>query len=57
MLHHTPEPIHEKINSEAPTRSKKLRTAKSFNDDFTVYLIDDTHKIIVEAFASPNTYD
>jgi hypothetical protein len=57
MLHHTPEPIHEKINSEAPMRSKKLRTAKSFNDDFTVYLIDDTHKIIVEAFASPNTYD
>jgi hypothetical protein len=33
---HTPEPIHEEIDSEAPRRSKRPRTAKSFSDDFTV---------------------
>jgi hypothetical protein len=54
---HTPEPIHEEINSEAPRRSKKPRTAKSFDDDFTVYLVDDTSKTIVEAFASPDADD
>jgi hypothetical protein len=53
-VQHTPEPIHELIDSEAPRRSKIPRTAKSFSDDFTVYLVDDTPKIIVEAFASPN---
>jgi hypothetical protein len=54
---HTPEPIHEKIDSEAPRRSKRPRTTKSFGDDFTVYLVDDTHKTIVEAFASPDVDD
>jgi hypothetical protein len=49
---HTPEPIHEKIDSEALRRSKRPRTAKSFGDDFTIYLVDDTPKTIVEAFAS-----
>jgi hypothetical protein len=29
-------------NNEAPTRSKRRRTAKSFGDDFIVYLVDDT---------------
>jgi hypothetical protein len=54
---HTPEPIHEEIDSEAPRRSKRPRTAKSFSDDFTVYLVDDTPKTIVEAFASSDTDD
>jgi hypothetical protein len=54
---HTPEPIHEEIDSEAPRRSKRPRTAKSFGDDFTVYLIDDTPKIIIKAFASPDADD
>jgi hypothetical protein len=54
---HTPEPIHEEIDSEAPRRSKRPRTAKSFGDDFTVYLVDDTPKTIVEAFASPDADD
>jgi hypothetical protein len=54
---HTPEPIHEEIDSEAPMRSKTLRTAKSFDDDFTVYLMDDTSKTIAEAFASPDVDD
>jgi hypothetical protein len=32
-------------------------TAKSFSDDFTVYLMDDTPKTIAEAFASPDEDD
>jgi hypothetical protein len=54
---HTHEPIHEEIDSEAPRRSKRPRTAKSFGDDFTIYLVDDTSKIIVEAFASTDADD
>ena len=53
----TLEPVHEEINSEAPRRSKRQRTAKSFGDDFTIYLIDDTPKTISEAFASPDADD
>jgi hypothetical protein len=34
-----------------PQRSKKQRTIKSFDDDFTVYLMDDTPRSISEAFA------
>jgi hypothetical protein len=41
-VEHTPEPIHEEIDSESLRRSKRPRTAKSFSDDFTVYLMDDT---------------
>jgi hypothetical protein len=54
---HTPEPIHEEIDSEAPRRSKRPRTVKSFDDDFTIYLVDDTPKTIVDAFASPDADD
>jgi hypothetical protein len=54
---HTPEPIHEEIDSEAPRRSKRSRIAKSFGDDFTIYLVDGTPKTIVEAFASPDADD
>jgi hypothetical protein len=54
---HTPEPIHEEIDSEAPKRSKRPRTAKSFGDDFTVYLMDGTPKTIVEALTSPDIDD
>src|SRR3954468_15582784 len=39
-------------NNEVPTRSKRRRTAKSFGDDFLVYLIDDTPSSISEAYAS-----
>jgi hypothetical protein len=49
---HTPEPIYEEIDSEAPRRSKRPMTIKFFGDDFTIYLVDDTPKTIVEAFAS-----
>jgi hypothetical protein len=54
---HTPEPIHEEIDSEDPKRSKRPRTTKSFNDDFTVYLMDDTPKTITEVCASPGAND
>ena len=39
-------------NNEVPTRSKRQRTAKSFGDNFLVYLIDDTPSSISEAYAS-----
>jgi hypothetical protein len=54
---HTLEPIHEELDSKAHRWSKRPRTAKSFGDDFTIYLVDDTHKTIVEAFASPYADD
>jgi hypothetical protein len=54
---HTPEPIYKEIDSEAPRRSKRPRTAKSFSDDFTIYLVDDTPKTIVKTFASPDEDD
>jgi hypothetical protein len=57
LIEHTPEPIHEEIDSEAPRRSKRPRTAKFVGDDFTIYLMDDTPKTIVEAFASPDADD
>jgi hypothetical protein len=38
----------------APRRSKRQRTEKSFSDDFIVYLVDDTPKTLVEAYASPD---
>jgi hypothetical protein len=54
---HTPKPIHAEIDSEAPMRTKRPRTVKSFGDNFTIYLVDDTPKIITEAFASPDVDD
>ena len=51
------EEILEKDDSEAPRRSKRQRVAKSFGDDFTVYLVDDTPTIIAEAYASPDADD
>jgi hypothetical protein len=54
---HTPELIYEEIDSEASRRSKRSRTAKSFGDDFTIYLMDDTSKTIVEAFVSLDVDD
>jgi len=34
-------------------KSKRQRVAKSFGDDFAIYLVDDTPKIINEAYFSP----
>jgi hypothetical protein len=49
-----PPSIEEDDNVIAPRRSKRQRVAKSFGDDFTVYLIDDTPTTIAEAYASPD---
>jgi hypothetical protein len=54
---HTPEPIHEEIDSEVPRRSKRLRTVKSFGDDCTIYLMNDTPKTIAKAFTSHDVDD
>jgi len=51
------EEILEKDDSEAPRRSKRQRVAKSFGDDFTVYVVDDTPTTIAEAYASPDADD
>nr|ABG66099.1 retrotransposon protein, putative, Ty1-copia subclass [Oryza sativa Japonica Group] len=51
---HTHEHVTEEDVSEAPRRSKRQRMAKSFGDDFIVYLVDDTPKSISEAYASPD---
>jgi hypothetical protein len=37
-------------DDETPKRSKRQRTAKSFGDDFIVYLVDDTPSSISEAY-------
>jgi hypothetical protein len=41
----------EEENDEAPRRSKRQRTEKSFGDDF---IMDDTPKTIAEAYSSPD---
>ena len=42
----------EKDDNKVTRKSKRQRTAKSFGDDFIVYLVDDTPKTIVEAYGS-----
>ena len=44
----------EEDDNEAPRRSKRQKTAKSFGDDFIVYLVDDTPRTIEEAYSSPD---
>src|SRR6266542_1349388 len=51
------ENVLEEDDSEAPRRSKRQRIEKSFGDDFTVYLMDDTPTSIAEAYASPDADD
>jgi hypothetical protein len=47
---HILESNYKEIHIDAHRRSKRQKTAKSFGDDFTVYLIDNSPKIITEAF-------
>ena len=42
----------EEDNNDAPRKSKRQRTVKSFSDDFVVYLMDDTPRTIEEAYSS-----
>ena len=51
-MEHFDNPVED--DNEAPKRSKRQRTAKSFGDDFIVYLVDDTPTSISEAYASPD---
>jgi hypothetical protein len=39
-------------DNETSKKSKRQRTAKSFGDDFIVYLMDDTPRTIEEAYSS-----
>jgi hypothetical protein len=39
-------------DNEISKKSKRQRTAKSFADDFIVYLVDDTPRTIEEAYSS-----
>ena len=47
----------EKDDNEVAVRNRRQRIAKSFSDDFIVYLVDDTPTSIAEAYASPNADD
>jgi hypothetical protein len=49
-IEHFENPVED--DNEAPKRSKRQRTAKSFGHDFIVYLVDDTPTSISEAYAS-----
>src|SRR6266540_394836 len=51
------ENVLEEDDSEAPRRSKRQRIEKSFGNDFTVYLMDDTPTSIAEAYTSPDADD
>ena len=54
-IEHTHEHVYEEDDSDvAPRRSKRQRIAKSFGDNFIVYLVDDVPKSISEAYASPD---
>ena len=44
--------IPEEDDNEAPRRSKRQRTTKSFGEDFIVYLVNDTPTSISEAYAT-----
>jgi hypothetical protein len=56
----SPEPNSEPVTSDedndkvddTPRRSKRQRVAKSFGDDFIVYLVDDVPKTLPKTFAS-----
>jgi hypothetical protein len=39
-------------DNETPKKSKRQRTAKSFGDEFIMYLVDDTPRTIEEAYLS-----
>ena len=49
-IEHFDNPVED--DNEAPKRSKRQRTAKSFGHDFVVYLVDDTPTSISEPYAS-----
>nr|AAM00978.1 Putative retrovirus-related pol polyprotein from transposon Tnt 1-94 [Oryza sativa Japonica Group]AAP53107.1 retrotransposon protein, putative, Ty1-copia subclass [Oryza sativa Japonica Group] len=50
----TPEENPEEDNIVDTRKSKRQRVAKSFGDDYIVYLVDDTPRTIEEAYSSPD---
>jgi hypothetical protein len=48
------ENIPEKDNGIVTRKSKRRRVAKSFGDDYIIYLVDDTPKTVEEAYSSPD---
>ena len=42
----------EEDNTIVTRKSKRRRVAKSFGKDYIIYLVDDTHKTIEEAYSS-----
>jgi hypothetical protein len=48
------ENIPEDDNGIVTRKSKRRRVAKSFGDDYIIYLVDDTPKTIEEAYSSPD---
>jgi hypothetical protein len=52
-----PEEFLEENDNEVPARNNRRRIAKSFSDDFIMYLVDDTPTSITEAYASPDVDD
>ena len=54
VTHNEPSLVENPIDedNEAPRRSTRQRTTKSFGDDFIVYLVDDTPRTIAEAYSS-----
>nr|CAH65871.1 OSIGBa0103I21.4 [Oryza sativa] len=50
----TPEGNPEEDNIIDTRKSKRQRVAKSFGDDYIVYLVDDTPRTIEEAYSSPD---
>ena len=56
-VEYTKQPTTESLEEEndgVARKSKRPRTAKSFGDDFAIYLVDDTTTTIKEAFSSPD---
>jgi hypothetical protein len=57
LVEHTEEShIHSHVEDDnvSTRKSKRLRIAKSFGDDYIVYLVDDTPSTIEEAYSSPD---
>jgi hypothetical protein len=57
LIEHNEQPHEEnpeEDGNEALRKSKRQRNAKSFGDDFIVYLVDDTPKTIEEAYSCPD---
>jgi hypothetical protein len=48
--------IHNLVEDDnvSTRKSKRPRTAKSFGDNYIVYIVDDTPSNIEEAYSSPN---